>query len=177
MELLHKLEKQIITWIKDIPHLPATAQKWLGDNIWWIVLIGAILTGISALFTFISVMSFASISTSIVASYYPVASFSSWALVTGLVTLAFTVAQAVLLAVAVKPLQLKQKKGWVLLFITWLLSAVSVVVGAVMTLNPFGFIVGLIFGAIGLAITGYFLFEVHNQFAHVEKSRGVKTSK
>lgn len=177
MELLHKLEKQILQWIKDIPHLPASAQKWLGDNLWWIVLIGAILTGISALFTFVSVMSFASISSSLVASYYPVASFTSWALVTSLVSLAFTVAQAVLLAVAVKPLQLKQKKGWVLLFVTWLLSAVSMVVSAILTLNPFGFIVGLIFGAIGLAITGYFLFETHNQFAHVEKSRGVKTGK
>jgi hypothetical protein len=82
-----------------------------------------------------------------------------------------------LLALAITPLKAKQKKGWVLLFITWLLGALSVVVTAILTLSVLNFITSVIFGALWVAVGGYLLFEMHGQFAHVERSKGVKAEK
>ena len=177
MESLGKLEKTLLKWIQNVPHLPEVARKWLGDNMWWIALVGAILTAIGILFSIIGLIGAVSIIGTVAASYYAASTFTSWAIVTGLVGLAFSVAQGVLLATAVKPLQLKQKKGWVLLFATWLVGVLSVVVSSILSLNPLGFILGILFGAIWIAISGYLLFEIHGQFAHVEKSKGVKAAK
>ena len=177
MEVLGKLERMVLGWLKSVPHLPAGGRKWLGENVWWIALVGAILSAISALFTLIGVLGVLSVVGTVAATYYAASAFTGWAIVTGLVSLAFIVLEAVLLFIAVKPLQARQKKGWVLLFANWLLAAVSVVVSAVLSLNPFSFIFGIIFGAVWLAVIGYFLFEIHGQFAHVEKSHGVKAAK
>lgn len=177
MEMLQKLENIILGWAKSVPHLPEVVRKWLGDNVWWIALVGAILSSIAGLFALIGVFGVLSVMGTVASTYYAASTFTAWAIVTGLVSLLFIVIEVVLLATAVKPLQLKQKKGWVLLFVTWLVGAVSIVVNAVLSLNPFGFIVGIIFGAIWLAVSGYFLFEIHGQFARVEKSRGVKEEK
>ena len=49
MELLSKLEHKIYGWFKSFPGLPAGARKWLGDNVWWIVVISAVLVTISAI--------------------------------------------------------------------------------------------------------------------------------
>ena len=177
MELLTKLEQQVLKWAKGVPHLPTPARKWLGDNVWWIALVGAILTGIGILFAFVGLIGVISVLGTPAASYFATTTFTSWAIVTGVVGLVFSVIEGLLLATAITPLKEKQKKGWVLLFVLWLVSAVSVVVNAILSLNPFGFVLGLLFGAIWLAITGYFLFEIHGQFAHVERSKGVKHAK
>jgi len=177
MEVVSKLERTILGWFKAAPHLPGTAVKWLGDNVWWIALIGAILSAIGIITGLVAVIGIASIVGTVAASYYATSTFTAWAIVTGLVSLAFSVIETILLATAITPLKAKQKKGWVLLFAVWLVGAVSVVVNAILSLNPFGFIVGILFGAIWLAISGYFLFEIHGQFAHAEKSKGVKAKK
>lgn len=176
MEFISKLEKTILGWLKGVPHLPEVARKWLGDNIWWIAVIGLVLSAIAAVFSLIGILGTASLVGTIAASYYATSTFAAWAIVTGLVSLAFLVIDIILLGLAIKPLQAKQKKGWVLLFAVWLVSAVSVVVDAILSLNPFSFVIGILFGAIWLAVSGYFLFEIHGQFAHVEKSKGVKAA-
>lgn len=177
MELLRKIERKLLEWTKNVPHLPAGGRRWLGENVWWIALVGAILSAIGALFSVIAVLGLLSIVGTVAATYYVASTFTAWAIVTNLVNLVFVVLGMALLFMAVKPLQLKQKKGWVLLFASWLLSIVSVVVSAILTLNPFTFIANILFGAVGLAISGYFLFEIHSQFAHVEKTQGVKDAK
>ena len=177
MELLLKLERTILGWVKDVPHLPIGARKWLADNIWWLAVIGAVLTGISvlvligALFTNLSTLS------SPIISYYASSTFVGWLVVTTAVSLAFAVAEGLLLAFSITPLKEKQKKGWVLLFAVWLLGILSVVVSAILTLNVLSFLGNIIFGAVWVAISGYFLFEIHGQFAHVERSKGVKAKK
>lgn len=174
MEALGKLERKLLEWTKKVPHLPAAARSWLGENVWWIVLVGAIIMAISSLFALIGLVGTLSVVGTIAATYYAASAFTGWAILTGIVGLVFIVLEAFLLFMAVKPLQARQKKGWVLLFAYWLLGAVSVVVNAVLSLNVFAFIVTILFGAVWLAIAGYFLLEIHGQFAHVEKSRGVK---
>lgn len=171
MEFVNKLETTIAGWVKNVPHLPVAGQKWLAQNVWWIALVGAILTGISllisigGLFTLIALIGSA-------ASYYYIAgaAVNSWSIVSAIVGLVILALRGLLLALSVQPLKALQKKGWTLLFLTWLLNVVSVVLGAILTLSVFGFIIGILFGAIGIVISGYFLFEIHGQFAHVARS-------
>lgn len=177
MEFLVKLEHIILGWLKDVPHLPIGVRKWIANNIWWIVVIGAVLSGISVLVLIGALFSNLSTLSSPIISYYASATFVGWLVVTTAVALAFAVVETLLMAFAVTPLKEKQKKGWVLLFAVWLVGIISAVVGAILTLNVLGFIGNIIFGAVWVAVTGYFLFEIHGQFAHVERSKGVKSKK
>ena len=177
MELLGKLERKILSWVKSIPHLPTNARKWLGNNVWWIALVGAILGGIAVLFSIINLFGAISLLGTVAASYYVASNITGSVILSSVMGILFSVITVVLLATAIKPLQHKQKKGWVLLFALWLLGAIGVVVSAVVSFSPFVFVTTLIFGAVWLAISGYFLFEMHGEFAHVEKSKGVKAAK
>lgn len=175
MEFISKLEKTVLGWAKNVPHLPPVGQKWLGTNIWWIVLVGAILSGIAFLSTIgILFTAIALIGAASSAYYVSGSSYTSLAVLNAAVSLVFLVMSGILLALAVKPLRLKQKKGWVLLFLTLLVEALSVVVGAVLSFSIIGFIISILFGAIGLAIGAYFIFEIHGQFAHPVKATAKK---
>jgi len=169
MQLVNKLERIVLGWAKNVPHLPIVAQKWLATNVWWIVLIGAILTGISTLFALTGLFTIVSLMGSISSSYYVTGGYTGWAVFTAVIGLAFSAVSAIILAFAVKPLKAIQKKGWVLLFLAWIVNAASVVVSAVLSLSVIGFVIGIMFGAIGLAIGGYFIFEIHGQFAHAPR--------
>lgn len=166
MEFFAKLEKRILGWFKGVPHLPVGGQKWLGDNVWWIVLVGAILTTLSIIASLSGIIALVALLGSPQASYYASSVITSWTLVTGIVGVVFALFGAILQYLSVQPLKLKQKKGWVLLFVNWLLGAIAIFINSVLTLNPISFIVSLLFGAVWVAISGYFLFELHGQFAH-----------
>lgn len=170
MEFINKLEKTVLGWTKSVPHLPVVAQKWLGSNVWWIALVGAILSGIAVLFALVALSALIAIIGAPSNAYYVYGGYTGTAIVASLVSLAFLIGNGILLALAVNPLKAKQKKGWVLLFLTLLLEALSVVVNAVLTFSVLGFIIGILFGAIGLAIGAYFVFEIHGQFAHPPKA-------
>ena len=169
MELINKLERIVLGWVKNVPHLPATGQKWLGVNVWWIALIAAIIGGIWFLFALNGLFSLLTLLSSVSNLYYVTNTYTDYAIfkaIIGLVFLGLTVAA---LALAISPLKDRLKKGWVLLFLAWIISALSIVVSAVLSLSVIGFIISIIFGAIFLAIGGYFLFEIHGQFAHPTK--------
>ena len=177
MEQVSKWEKQLAAWYENAPHLPQGGQKWLGANVWWIVAIGVVLSAIGVLtligglFTSIGLMT-----SSVAASYYVTTTALGWVVVTAVVALVFTAIECVLLATAVTPLKEKQKKGWNILFIVWLLSVAYAVVAAVLTLNVFSAFASLLFSAVFAIIGAYFLFEIRGQFGHVEKSVGVKSA-
>jgi len=177
MEALSKLERTIAGWVKDVPHLPVNARKWLGENIWWITLIGAILAAIAALVLLGSLFTALATFGSPVVSYYASPTFLGWVVVTTAVSLFFMILEVLLLSLAITPLKEKQKKGWVLLFASWLVGVVYAVLTAVLTLNIFLAFGNLILSAVWIAVSGYFLFELHSQFAHTEKSKGVKEKK
>ena len=170
MELINKLEKRVLGWAKNVPHLPATGQKWLADNVWWIVLIGAIISGISVLYTIGGLLTAIALIGAASSLYYVSNSYTSIVVLNAAVSLVFLIISGILLAIAVKTLQTKHKKGWVLLFLTLLVEAVSVVVTSVLSFSVLGFIIGILFGAIGLAIGAYFVFEIHGQFSHPPKA-------
>jgi hypothetical protein len=177
MELVSKLEKKLLDLFKNVPHLPANARTWLGDNVWWIVVIGAISSGIGVLVFLSSLFGSISLLSGSFVSYYVSTTFVGLLILNAAVALFFIALECLLLALAVMPLKEKQKKGWVLLFTAWLVGIVYAVVAAILTFNVFSVIGNLIFGAIWVAVSGYFLFEIHSHYAHVERSKGVKEKK
>lgn len=166
MSVLQKIETVVAGWLKSVPHLPKGGQKWLAENVWWIVLIGVIGLAIGILVTIGSIfayLAFLGNATSYYGVYVASPYGGGWIIAT-LVSLAFSVALLIVSAMAISPLKAQHKKGWSLLFLSFVISAVNTVVGAILTFNPLTFIFGLIFGAIGLAIFAYFLFEIRSHF-------------
>jgi uncharacterized membrane protein YhaH (DUF805 family) len=170
MEFIGKLEKIVLGWTKSVPHLPVVAQKWLGTNVWWIALVGAILSAIAVLFALTGLFALMAIVGAPSNAYYVYGGYTGTAILSGVISLIFLAANGLLLALAVNPLKAKQKKGWVLLFLTLLVEALSVVVNAVLSFSVLGFIMAILFGAIALAIGAYFVFEIHSQFGHTPKA-------
>lgn len=174
MELINKLEATVAGWVKNVPHLPVAGQKWLAQNVWWIALIGAIASGVAALFSLTAAFGALAIIGSASSIYYVSSTALTMSIVSGFVSLAFLILEGIVLAVAVKPLRALQKKGWVLLFLTLLINLASSVVTAVLSFSVGGFIVGLIFGALWSAVGAYFIFEIRGQFAHTTKAAAKK---
>jgi len=168
MESINKLEKTIEGWLKPIPHLPITWRKWLGENVWWLTLLGVILSVI-AVFTIIgamfTAMSFLGSVNSIYGMYGMTSgSYSSWWMISSVASLVFMVVTVAISAMAVNPLKAQKKKGWDLLLLVFIVNIVSSIVGVILNFNIMTLIPGLIGIAIGAAISAYFLFEVKSQF-------------
>ncbi|MDN5275668.1 MAG: hypothetical protein JWN33_317 [Candidatus Saccharibacteria bacterium] len=164
MEYVKKVEHQIAEWLKDLPHLPAGGQKWIAENLWWMVLAYVIISGIGLLIAIGGLILF-STAGSILA---PVV--TGPAILTAFIGILFSIATLVVAALAIKPLKDVQKKGWVLLFLALLIYAVSIVVNGILSFSVLGFFLSIIFGFVGLAVAGYFLFEARGYFAHPAKS-------
>lgn len=177
MELLTKLEKTILGWTKNIPNLPLNMRRWLAENVWWFAALGSVLTGITVIGHLLRLQDYLTVLNNPFAPLYSSTTFVTLLVISTVAALVFSIASCIILGLAVNPLKEKQKKGWVLLFIAWLVAAVWTVVTTVITLNPLSVFTGIIFGAVVLAASGYFLFEIHGQFAHVERSKGVKAEK
>jgi len=169
MELISKLEKTVLGWAKNVPHLPATAQKWLGLNIWWIVLIVAIISAIAFLSVLNNLFKYISLLGTSSSAYYINASYANVAVMNTAITLVFIGVITALLGFSIQPLKDRQKKGWVLLFFAALVQALSIIVNAVLSFSVGGFIVEILFGAIIMAIVAYFITEIHGEFAHPVK--------
>jgi hypothetical protein len=161
-----KLEALVSKWLKPVPHLPRDVQKWIAVNSWWIMLVGVILSGLGLL---IGLMGFftalAIVGTGV--GYYGYATANvyggAW-IVNTVISLIFMVGLVTLLATAILPLKAMKAKGWKILFFVLLIDAVYTVINAVFSFSVIGFVFSLIFGAIGLGISAYFLFEMKSHF-------------
>lgn len=156
MELVKSLEHSIEGVHKGLPHLPAGFRNWLVENVWWLVAVSVALT----VFSLISAFQALSYISQFTAAYAPLgavyAQSSTWLWM----TIAASVVQVVLLAMAISPLKSKQARGWHLLFIVSLVNVALSLLGIV-----FGGGVPSLLGAlIGLAIGWYVLFEIRSGF-------------
>ncbi len=167
METVKRIENTIAGWLKPLPHLPENGRKWLADNVWWIVLIGAILSVLAA-FAAISALLYATaIISTISSSFYGTIGYgvyNAWDISWLVISVLFLVANIVVMAMAVNPLKGKELKGWNLLFLLLLISAASSITNILVHFNIFTFISSLIFAALGLAIGAYFTFEIKPYF-------------
>lgn len=177
MELLTKLENKILGWTKNVPNLPLSMRKWLAENVWWFTAIASVITGITVISHLLRLQEYLAVLNNPFAPLYSSTTFVTLLAISTVAGLLFSIASCIILGLAVNPLKEKQKKGWVLLFIAWLVAIVWTVVTTVVTLNSLSVFTGSIFGVVIFAVSGYFLFEIHGQFAHVERSKGVKAKK
>lgn len=170
----HDLELKIVQWFKPLPHFPASFKKWLGDNIWWIVLIGAIASTISSLVLisgFITLVSIVSGAAHYEAWYLNNTYYNWWNVVVALINLAFTVVVTILMWQSVGKLKDRQERGWHLLFIIALIDAAGSVLIDVLNLS----FLGLVFSLIGVAIGMYIIFEFRSEFVKIDIVRAGKT--
>jgi hypothetical protein len=171
MKYVKKADELLSGWLKDLPRLPANVQNWIAENVWWIVLVGAIMSGIAVLMGIAGLFTaLALVGTGV--TYYGYAfagAYTGGWIVSAIVSLVFMAGLIGLLATAVTPLRAMKARGWDLLFMALLLQALYAILNAFLTYNIVGFVFSLIFSAIGLAIGAYFLFEIKSHFVKSSK--------
>ncbi|MCX6728491.1 MAG: hypothetical protein NTV39_01855 [Candidatus Saccharibacteria bacterium] len=169
MDTVHKLEKQVEEWLKPLPHLPEDWRKWIANNVWWIVLIGVILSVIGGL-ALAGALFAAMGATATVNTLYSslgvsgVPAYTGWWYAASAASLVFLVITVVIDALAVSPLKAKNQKGWDLLFLSFLIGVLSSIVGVVLNVTTGNLVGSLIGGVIGVVISAYFLFEIRSYF-------------
>lgn len=164
MELIRKLENTMASWYKNAPHLPPNGQTWLWRNVWWIDLIGVILSGfflLSVIAALVTLVGLAVLFGGYGAEGAAVA--ASLTLLITVFSLFSSLVTFVLTALAIKPLKELKKRGWEYLFIATLISYGLSILGGIISINIFGLIFSLIFAA----ITFYFLFEIRDKYSNV----------
>jgi hypothetical protein len=170
METVKNLEKTIAKWYESAPHLPNEAKKWLAENVWWLTLIGVIVGAIGVL----SLLFF----TVLTGAFLTAIAGGVGAVIGGLImigvlgSLILSVISVFLGGLAINPLKALQKKGWVLLFIIFLLEIVAIIVSNIFTLNIFSMVWSLLWAAVG----GYLLFEVRSYFGQAKVHHGKKVA-
>lgn len=160
MEFINKLETRFASWYKNAPHLPVGGQKWLADNIWWLVLIMTIL-GVMGVLGLLGVIAAATIALTAFSGPFGIV-IGGIALIIALVAMTVMLINIVLYSLAISPLKAKRKKGWTLVFATVLVSLISVVVAFLFTFEFFSFLWGLTMAA----VMAYFLFEIREYFGN-----------
>ncbi len=166
MEAVKKLEKTIEGWLKPVPHLPSEWRKWLAENVWWLVLVGVILSvfaAFAALGAIITALSFMGAATSFYGYYYT-QTYSGWWFIASIISMVSLVITITLTVMAVNPLKEHKKKGWDLLFMAALVGLSLSLVSTVVSFNVVSFIPSLIGLAIGAFIGMYFLYEIRSHF-------------
>lgn len=160
MMSLNQLEKQIEEWLKPLPHLPTTSRKWIGENVWWITLIGVVIDGFAALAIYQAATVLNQFTNYL--NIVGVTNTSGWTL-SMMVSLALFVLTAVIMALAITPLKEMKKKGWDFLFMAGIVS----IVASVFNYGSGSLVGSIISAAIGAVIGMYFLFEIRSQFTGI----------
>ncbi len=180
MRVLETFERTVGEWLQPLPHLPASWRKWLGRNVWWIIVIDLALSVFALIGAVAVFVTGASILTGLaVSGYLPAQTASGAALLQAGSALTLSLVQVVILALSVRPLRQQERRGWELLFLLFIVSAISVVVSAILSFDLSSIFLSLISGAIGLAISAYLLFEIRDSFTtattqHPPKERSEK---
>ncbi len=171
MSRLQKLETLIEGWLRPLPHLPEDIRKWLANNIWWMALVAAFGSAIATLMVLGGIFAYMSFmgSTPYYMGPYAVSTYGAGWIWTAIIGFAFLAFATALYSRAVTPLKERRSAGWNMLFILLLIAAAKVLLDAVFTFSFFGFVFGVIFGAVGLAISAYFLFEIRSYFVKSAK--------
>lgn len=176
MEQIEKLETTISGWFKDLPRMPKNITSWLADNIWWLTIVGVVLSVfavLSALSLVLWVLGISGIAaSSIPAAYggYAAGAAISVSLVSVLVSIIGFIFTTILMILAISPLKEKKKKGWTLLFAVLLINFAFSAVGNIVGFN----VVGLFFTVLWAAVEAYVLFEIRGYFGVKSKQASKK---
>lgn len=173
MSTLKNLEHTLAEWQKKSPvHLPETVRKWLGDNAWWLVIVGialSILSVIGSLRTLFWAEDVLRQARQLAISLGVDVPGNSLAMNIGLwISLITFVVVIVIELKSIQPLRSKKQQGWDLTFLAVLISIVGSFIAGIIQGAVAGTIIGTIIGAV---IAWFFLFEIRSQFLPTEKTK------
>lgn len=170
------IEKSLVKISNSLPPLPKKVIDWLYENIWWIVAIVAALGALSVLSSigWLGLL-FTDLYMIMTRAHGPVGMGTPVLMMIGSVLFAcLSIAATVVAGMAIVPLKEKQKRGWDLLFVASLISAV---VAALFVLSSgWGLLPNLFNTALGLAIGWYFLFQIRSRYTAGPKKVSSKRS-
>lgn len=176
MEQIEKLETMISGWFKDLPRLPKGLTDWLADNVWWLTIVGVVLS-VFAVFSALSLLMLAFGITGLalggVYGGYAASAVVGVALISVLASIAGFVVTTIIMVLAISPLKEKKKKGWTLLFVVLLLSFAFSVVANLISFN----VVGILWAVIWAVVEAYVLFEIRGYFGVTSKKETKKVEK
>jgi hypothetical protein len=153
-----KVTKYVAELYGHLPHLPLNLRKWLTSNMWWIVLIGAIIGGFGVLcLVLITLLGGIFLAGAV---FLFSAKFGGLALLIAVIIVALLIANVVIAIMAINPLKLRMKRGWDLLTV----SLVLIFTAAVLTDISKQDSIAIINDIFWLAVSGYFLFEIRSFF-------------
>lgn len=158
MSILHKTEKMMVEQFSKVPfHLPTNIRRWLGNNVWWLMIISVVLSALAIANALQAILFIGAVTTfaSVLSPLSGMALVSIWVSIIQLVVTIF------LGLIAIKPLRDKSKQGWNLMLIMMLVS----LLGSVLSMVVGGSIIAAVFSALlTITIGGYFLTEVRTEF-------------
>ena len=168
MKQITRLEEWMNGHFKTYPHLPNEIKHWFASNIWWLVAIIIALIGISALSALVQILShFFYVGTYYFStSYYDTTTFIVYSTIRAALALFFAIIQILIFVYALKPLKNKEKKGWVLLFIAFLVNALAKLVDSIMMFDAMMFVFEFALSCVWYIAVFYILFEIRTKFSH-----------
>lgn len=168
MEFVSRVEHRVASWYEKAPHLPVGVRQWLVANVWWIVLIGTIIGG----FGILNVIFFGALAALFVIGFGgPIgAAIAGVAAILAVLALTGAVLEVLITAFAIGPLKEKRKKGWSLLFLALLVALGFVLLTFVFSFEFSSFIISMLW----VAVIGYFLFEIRDEFGGVATAKASK---
>jgi hypothetical protein len=161
------LEKKLdeIFYKKAPFQLPVGLTKWLADNSWWLVLVGAVLSvlGILSAYGTMNRIDQAGLYLDSY-SYMGMSDTFNQSKNMLYVSMLSSAVSAVLLFMASSKLKAHLKSGWNLMYYSFLLNAAISLIGSLL-FTPSTFVFSLIGFAIGFTIGAYILFQLRHYFA------------
>jgi len=148
-----ELEEIIEGWYKNVPHLSKPSRQWLAGNIWWLALVGAVVSACGLLVVVPALLA------AFDSSYYSAMSGGAW--LSAVLMLAGYVVTTVLLGLSVRPLREKVRSGWKFLFWSVLVSAILNALSALFVYNLYNAFMAVV----SAGVAGYLLFEMRDSFA------------
>lgn len=174
MEEIKKIENVVAGWHQKLPHMSTNARQWLANNIWWIVLIAAVLQGAAIFGALMMLLVVNGFLRGVMGLYLFGVEPSSLMTFTAFLSLILYIINLILMIVAITPLRHKLKKGWTLLFIVMLINAVPVVLDLIWSFDVGSFVINAMF----IAVLVYFLFEIRHLFKNRQaKQKAVSSGK
>lgn len=171
MDALKTLEQTLVQWHKQSPiHLPASWRRWLGDNSWWLVIIGVIAATLSVIGSLRTLLWTEDLLRTTRQFAESLGVTMPGTGITHVVSLWISVVTLVAVALiqlrSIQPLREKKKNGWDLLFLASIISLSGSFVSGIVGGSIISAIIGL---AVTAVISWFILFEIRGQFLPASK--------
>ncbi len=158
MDLVDRVERTLGVWYGRLPSLPQKLRHWIAANIWWIVLIGAVIM-VVGLLGILSVLLLGTMFLSVFAGVYGHALGVIAALLTLIWVASYTV-EMILMFMAIPALRTHDIRGWRMLFYVFLLGVAVEIAYVFVSADVGSFIWSMVLTAVG----GYVLYQVRDLF-------------